>query len=108
MRASSLFVVVRVGRMTFVVLASSMAGRLFTTFKTISVRTFAWPPLLMFRFLRSAGFRRGQIPFPQLSFKQFQRQTVGLQGQFRIVAGAFVAQKGVLPVELVPGEMHAG
>ena len=49
-----------------------------------------------------------QVAFTELAFEEFQRQAVGFQRQFGIVAMALVAEEGMLAVELMPGEMQSG
>ena len=60
----------------------------------------------MLRLRRAAGSFCGQIAFTESATKKFQRHLVALHRQGGIVTMAFVAEKGVLAVELVPGEVR--
>lgn len=53
-----------------------------------------------------AGLSR-DVALAQLAVEEFEGQTLAFERQFRVVAVSFVAEEGVLPVELVPGEVHA-
>ena len=58
------------------------------------------------RLRRSARHFRRQVAFAELALEEFEDEAVAGEGERGVVAVAFVAEEGVLTVELVPGEVQ--
>src|SRR5258708_4714132 len=62
----------------------------------------------MLRLRRAVRGSRTLIALTEFSSKERESEGVALEGEFRIVARAFVAEEGVGAVEFVPGKVCAG